>query len=300
MRTPNYARYSSDLKCCSVRCPQRTALRAAKSNVKSAETADATALFLRASRAIDADDFSGERPVFCASDETGADGVLEHVVPFRAVTLVAAQEVIMEAGLPERRQLLAAHAHALRTGSGEHLIQVSLQSFDPITQSDFASGAETDKKVHMVGHDDVTPDTDTEVYASTAIIDKRIVQRRVAKDRLPPVRIERHEKNGRIEALEDRLQTRWFAFDHSLHSKCCSVRCPQRTSSYEGRRVTNSAETADTTARSAETADATARSAETADATARSAETADATARSAEDSGRYSTSPDRAVRRRFA
>jgi hypothetical protein len=67
--------------------------------------------------------------------------------------------------------------------------------------------------------------------------------------------------------LEDQFQTRWLAFDHPLHTKCCSVRCPQRTSSRA----------------------------------ARSAETADATVKSAEDSGRYSTArPARASTRSFA
>jgi hypothetical protein len=61
--------------------------------------------------------------------------------------------------------------------------------------------------------------------------------------------------------LEDQLETRWLAFDHSPHRRCCSVRCPQRTSSDAWRRA----------------------------------------AKSAEDSGRYSTSwTDRALTRSFA
>jgi hypothetical protein len=83
--------------------------------------------------------------------------------------------------------------------------------------------------------------------------------------------VERHEENRRVEALEDQVQPRWLAFDHSPHRKCCSVRCHQRTSSRGWRRR------------------------------AKSAETADATAKSAEDSGRYSTRRlDRAIARRSA
>jgi hypothetical protein len=92
--------------------------------------------------------------------------------------------------------------------------------------------------------------------------------------------IERHEENRRIEALEDQFQPRWLAFDDPLRSKCCSVRCRQRTSSCGWRRRACSAETAD--------------------AAAKSAETADATAKSAEDSGRYSTSRLGHAFRRFA
>jgi hypothetical protein len=73
--------------------------------------------------------------------------------------------------------------------------------------------------------------------------------------------VERHEINRCVEPLEDQLETRWLAFDHSLHGRRCSVRCPQRTSSRARRRV----------------------------------------AKSAEDSGRYSTlRPDRAFRRSLA
>jgi hypothetical protein len=97
------------------------------------------------------------------------------------------------------------------------------------------------------------------------------VHRSTLKNALSLMCVERHEVNRRIEALEDQFQTRWLAFDQPLRSKCCSVRCPQRTSSRAWRRA------------------------------AESAETADATVKSAEDSGRYSTArPDRAFRRSFA
>jgi hypothetical protein len=56
------------------------------------------------------------------------------------------------------------------------------------------------------------------------------------------MRIEGHEEHGRVEALEDQCEPRWFAFNHSPHRKCCSVRCPQRTSLRGRRSVIRSAE----------------------------------------------------------
>jgi hypothetical protein len=302
MRTRNYKRRSSQPQCCSVRCRQRTALRAATSHVKSAGTADATALFLRASRSIDTDDFSSERPVFCANDETGSHGILEHVVPFVGVALVAAQEMVVKSWLPEGNEFLTVELKSLSARGSKRDIQSPLQSFDPSAQSDFASGTETNKKVHVVRHDHVATDTDTKLVRSATIIDECVVHGGTRKNALPAMRVERHEENRRVEALEDQVQPRWLAFDHSPHRKCCSVRCHQRTSSRGWRPRAGSAETADATAGSAETADAAARSAETADATARYGPTApDATARSAGDSGRYSSSrPHLAFTRRFA
>jgi hypothetical protein len=65
------------------------------------------------------------------------------------------------------------------------------------------------------------------------------------------MRVERHEENRRVEPLEDQVQPRWLAFDHSPHRNCCSVRCHQRTSSRAWRPRARSAETADATAQSA-------------------------------------------------
>ena len=280
MRTFNYERHSSRPKRCSVRCPQRTGLHAATPYRQSAETADATALFFLASRAIDAHDFSRIGPVFCAIDQGRSHGILEHVIPFRRVALVAPQEVIVKSRLPKRSELLSRDAHPFGTGSGEGAMQVSFQSFNPVAQRDFAPRTEADKEVHVVRHDHVATDTDAELFGPAAVIGERVMQCGVGKDRLSPMGVERHEENGRVEALKDKLEARWLSFDHSSHRRCCSVRCPQRTSSRPWRPSPESAETAD--------------------ATARSADTADAAARSAEDSGRYSTSaPYRAFRRSF-
>jgi hypothetical protein len=266
MRTLNDETRSSQPQRCSVRCHQRIDLRG-ESHGKSAETADAPALFLRASRAIDPHNFSGERPVFCPNHEASANRILEYVVPFRGVALVAAQKVIVEAWLPIGRQLLPRHTPALSTGSGKHSVQMSLQSFDPGAQRDIASRSEADKEVHVVGHDNVTADTDAELFGPVAVIGERVMQCGVGKDRLTPMRIERNEVNRRVEALEDHVETRGLVFDRSPHGRCCSVRCPQGTSFGAQRDVTNSAETAD------------------------------ATTSSAEDSGHYSASqPDRAFR----
>ncbi len=269
MTTSNHQRRSPQSKRCSVRCPQRIGLRAARSHVKSAvksaETADATALFLDASRAIDPHNFSAKRPVFRPTHETRSHGILEEVVPLPRVALVAAQEVIVEAGLPERSELLAPHAQGLETGSVEHSVQVSLQSFDPSAQSGFASTPETDKEMDVIGHDHVATDTDAELFGAAAVIDKTVMHRLVRKDGLAPMGVKRHQENRRVEPLEDQIETRGFVFDHWSHGNRCSVRCPQRTSSRAWRR------------------------------SGKSAQTADATAQSAEDSGRYSASqPDRA------
>lgn len=242
MRMRNYQRRPSQQKRCSVRCPQRTGLAAALSPGESAGTADATALSFSASRSIDADDFSGEWPVFCANDETGAHGILEHVVPFVGVALVATQEVIVKSWLPERREPLTSHSHAVGTGSEEGTIQVSLQSFDPLAQSDRARGPEADEKMDVIGHGHVATDTYTELRRSFTINDKRIMHRDAGKDALSPMGVEGHEENRRVESLEDQLEPRWLSFDHSPHRKCCSVRCPQRTSSRGWRRAARSAE----------------------------------------------------------
>jgi hypothetical protein len=55
------------------------------------------------------------------------------------------------------------------------------------------------------------------------------------------MRVERHEENRRVEALENKFEARWLAFDHSPHRNCCSVRCHQRTSSHGWRRRAGSA-----------------------------------------------------------
>ena len=229
-------------QCCRVRCLQRTGLHGSTSNAKSAETADATARLLRASGAVDANDFARVRPIFGASDDSCSHRVLKDVIPFVSVALVAAQEMIVKTWLPERNNPLAGHAHAPGTGNGEGAIQVPFQAFDPDAQSDFASSTEADKEVHVVGHYEVTADTDAKLRRSATIIGKRVVYRGPRKNALSLMRVEGNEENRRVEALEDRIEARWLPFDHSPHRKCCSVRCPQRTSSRAGRCAAKSAD----------------------------------------------------------
>jgi hypothetical protein len=237
MRRLEHERHSSQRQCCSVRCHQRIGFQA-----KTGEAADGPALFLRASGAIDPHNFSGERPVLCSNHEASAHRILEYVVPFRGVALVAAQKVIVEAWLPKGRQLLPRQTHALSTGSGKYSIQMSLQSFDPGAQRDIASHSEAGKEVQVIGHYDVTADTDAELFGPAAVIGERVMQCGVGKDRLTPMRIERNEVNRRVEALEDHVETRGLVFDRSPHGKCCSVRCPQRTSFGAWRRPAKSAD----------------------------------------------------------
>lgn len=228
MRTLSYERRSSQRQCCSVRCHQRTGLRAATCPAESAETADATAVFLNASRAIEAHDFSSERPVFCPNDEPGAHGILEHVVPFLGVTLVAAQEMIVKAWLPIGNEFLTVGLKSLSARGSKRDIQSPLQSFAPSAQGDVASGTEADKEMHVVRHDHVATDTDTKLGRSATIIDEWVVHGGTRKNALSPMRVERHEENRRVEALENQFEAAWLAFDDPLHSKCCSVRYSTR------------------------------------------------------------------------
>jgi hypothetical protein len=46
----------------------------------------------------------------------------------------------------------------------------------------------------------------------------------------PNMGVKRYEIDRRAEALEDQIQSWRLTFEHALHSGCCSVRCPQRTS----------------------------------------------------------------------
>jgi hypothetical protein len=42
--------------------------------------------------------------------------------------------------------------------------------------------------------------------------------------------------------LKDKLEPRWLTLELPLHNRCCSVRCPQRTSSRAWPCLTKSAE----------------------------------------------------------
>jgi hypothetical protein len=240
MRTSSYKSRSSQSKRCSVRCPQRTGSSVATSGAESAETADATAL--GRSRPIDGDDFSSERPVLCAKDETGPNRILEYIVPLRGVTLIGAQQMIVKAWLPEGDEPLPFEPNPFNAQSGKRGIELSFQSFDPSTQSDFAAGIETGKEMHVVRHDHVASHADTKLFRAAAIIDERVMHRRIRKNALAPMGVEGHEENRCVEALEDQLETRRLGFDHSPHRRRCSVRCPQRTSVDAWRRVPTSAE----------------------------------------------------------
>src|SRR5206468_3096247 len=57
-------------------------------------------------RSIDSHDLTRVRPILDATHESSAYRILEHIIPLRGVTLVAAQETIVKARLPERRELL--------------------------------------------------------------------------------------------------------------------------------------------------------------------------------------------------
>src|SRR6266496_6497086 len=55
-------------------------------------------------RSIDSHDLTRVRPILDATHESSTYRILEHIIPLRGVTLVAAQETIVKALLPERRE----------------------------------------------------------------------------------------------------------------------------------------------------------------------------------------------------
>ena len=212
-------------QCCSVRCPQRIS-RAANAN----------------SCAIDPNNFAREWPIVCTSDQARSDGILTHVIPFRGVAFVAAQQVIERSRLPERGQFLAGNAGRLAPVLHKGRFEMSLQSFDPIAQSQSAAEPKAYKQMDVVRHDDVTTDPDRKICCPPAVIGEGCVHLLGREYPLPLVGIKRDEIKRRVETSENQIKPRRLIFEHALHvqlctqrsraTQCCSVRCPQRSSGH--------------------------------------------------------------------
>ena len=208
-----------------MRCPQRTGLRENSRAGKSAETTDATTLC-----AIDADDLAGVWPILGTRDEAGPDRILADVIPFSRVGLIAAQQMIEKPRLPERSQRLARQSNRLVACSQKNAVKAALQSFDPLTKSDFAPGSQSHEQVHVIRHEDITPDARTVLRGSPAIILEGGVKPGRCQQTAPRVSIKREEEKRRVVFLKHTLEPRRFALALLLHEKRCRVRCPQRTS----------------------------------------------------------------------
>ncbi len=70
-------------------------------------SAEDSGLYSRAakalSRSINSHDLTGEWPVFGATNESRAYRILEYIIPLGSVALVAPQQMIVKARLPEGR-----------------------------------------------------------------------------------------------------------------------------------------------------------------------------------------------------
>ena len=109
-------------------------------------------------------------------------------------------------------------------------VEMSLQSFNPFAERAFAARTETDEQVHMIRHDDVSPDADAMLDRSTSVIQEGSVNACPREKSTAAVGIERDEEDRRIVFLKYPFQTRRFSLSLLLHRKRCSVRCSQRTS----------------------------------------------------------------------
>src|SRR5215204_4789962 len=230
---PNRSRAAIDQ--CSVRClaretlrsPQRRMLRVATSRARSAATADATTDL----HAVDPQNLAGRGPILSIPDEPGAYGIFTSVIPFLRVRLIASQQVIVKAWLPEGAQLLPGNLEWLVPRRGKRPVQMSFQPFEPSAEGDLTGSTEPNDEMDVIRHQHVSPDSDDMFGTQPAVIHKRRMNLR-RREQVPPcVRVESNEEQRRVVLLENSLQARRLAFPFQVHKKRCSVRCPQRTSS---------------------------------------------------------------------
>jgi hypothetical protein len=156
------------------------------------KTADATepSDFLRS---IDSHDLAGIWPVFGATDEASAHRILKHVIPLGGVALVAPQQTIMKPRLPEGRELLARPLYRFASRWKQNAVKFAFQSLDPRTQGRHASNSEADEQVNVIGHKNVSPDTDTKISSAAAVFDENFVYFRGLRADLRECGIKRYE-----------------------------------------------------------------------------------------------------------
>jgi hypothetical protein len=222
---------------CSVRCLSASAARAAKSWVCSAETADATA-----SDPINAYDLTRIRPLFYLPNKPRANRIVQNVSPFFGVTLAATQQMIVESGLPKGNESLTGDTRQIAMLSKQYFLETPLQSFDPVTHLHLTSRAEAGEQMDVIWHDYVATNANSELLRPDAVVDERAVQFGISEKPLPKMRVECDEEHWRIEALVDWHKPRRLLLKDSLHHRCCSVRCPQRTRTKASPRSQKSAE----------------------------------------------------------
>src|SRR6266540_3034248 len=102
-----------------------------------------------------------------------------------------------------------------------------LQSFNPLAQSRGASNSKADEQMNVIRHEYISSYADVKVSCALAIFDKRFVYFWLREQARPSVSIECHKINRCIETLEDQIQAWRLIFEHSLHGRRCSARCPQ-------------------------------------------------------------------------
>ena len=149
----------------------------------------------------------------------------------------------MKAWLPIRGEFLIKSPDWFAAARDKRSIKVPLQPFNPLAQGERAANTETEKKMHMVGHKDVTPDTDVKLSRAPAISAEGGVNFGSREEGRTCVGGESHKINGRIKALKGQVQP--GRFDLALHGGGFNAGGLQRTS-YRERIL--SAETADATA----------------------------------------------------
>jgi hypothetical protein len=208
---------------CSVRCPQRIGFCEWLANKISAEDSGRYSTGGE-SGASDRRNLSGVGPVFGLRDKSRPDRVLENVIPFRCIAVLAAEQMVVESGLPNRVKLLAGCVNRFPAGSKKLELQSSLQSFDPTAQADFRTRTKGNKEVDVIGHDGVPTNADTEFRSSSAVLYKRFLNGRGSQNRVATKCVECDKENWGIEPLKDRLKPRRLAFGDSQHVRCFSAR----------------------------------------------------------------------------
>src|SRR5438477_4008222 len=110
--------------------------------------------------------FALVRPFLYSVNESGSNGILAYVLPFLVIRFVASQKMIKKSGLPEWAVLCCSKSDG----------DTSFQPVHPPLEPKIIST--TNKKMHVVWHDHVSPDGDPELIHSTAnIFLKRLVCR---------------------------------------------------------------------------------------------------------------------------
>jgi hypothetical protein len=240
-------------KRCSVRCPQRSS--------SGFETRSADDSGHYSSRSINSDDLASVWPVFGSTNESGAHRILEYIFPFRGVTLVAPQQMVVEPRLPERGKYLTSYLHRLLSHGDQNTIKFTLHSFNPLAQRPSAPNSKGDKQMNVIGHDHISSYADAKVSCPATISDERVMYIRVREQARTRVSVECYKIYRGIDPLKNQVQSWRLVFEHTLHTRFSNAQYPPLTSSDLLERALSSAHwiftprtplrTADTTADSA-------------------------------------------------